>query len=192
MMPKLRALAILPILVASFARVPFWGMLFWSRILVLMLAITSWCCLMRMEDRYFSFTDAIVVSIMALVTAWEREHCGKEIFRIQHAASTSILQSVSRDLRTPLHAVGSIIDQLSLGPTWKMSNKASTPTITDLQTFLAQASQGCKRMACLVEDLALVSTLYSIEGEGDSMVSSSSSSSSIIIRTEVSACCLKR
>jgi signal transduction histidine kinase len=63
-------------------------------------------------------------------------------------------------LRTPIHAINSTIEHLLSS---ELSNRKLGETQT--RTELGQALHGCKRMAGLVEDLVLVSTLYNTDGQ---------------------------
>jgi signal transduction histidine kinase len=166
-MPKLRVLALGPILLGSLHKLPFWGYL-WSRLAILVLALI---CHFHIIQTPFQNTDGesgqsdsadwVGLAVFLLLIVWEHEQTERKCFRLQQAESTAILGAVSHDLRTPIHVVRSIINHLQ-------SPKFAERKMGDSETKaqLAQADHGCKRMEGLVEDLLLASTMYNTEDEG--------------------------
>jgi signal transduction histidine kinase len=159
-MPQLRLVSVVPILGGMFSRLPFWRLLFWSRIVILVAATMSWHHIMEAagpegrEVIYIPFHETLGICFAGLLCAWEREHCGRKLFSLKYSESTTILGSVSHDLKTPIHAISSIVTHLL---------ERDDPST---QKELRQALHGCKRMAGLVDDLMLVSTLYNTDGTG--------------------------
>jgi signal transduction histidine kinase len=108
-----------------------------------------------------TMNDTFALAFFLIIFAHKYESMAKTIFSLQHAESTSILGSVSHDLRTPLSVVRFILRRLR-------TSKFSNHSLDDpqIKAELAKAEHGCKRIDGLVEDLLLASTIYNSDGKG--------------------------
>jgi hypothetical protein len=164
--PFLQILMVAPVITASLIRLPFWRFLFWSRIIIILVATGCWYTIMPSDGAVpamYMWRESVFIGALVLFGAWEREKMGivafrLALFRIQHTESTAILGTVSHDLRTPIHVVRSIIDHLQSG-----EHNAESLGDPEVQKLLAQADHGCKRMQGLVEDLLLASTIHNTD-----------------------------
>jgi signal transduction histidine kinase/CheY-like chemotaxis protein len=156
LLPRLRILTVTSILTGTFTKLPFMHLL-WSRAMVFGITTYSWLALnlKASKQKKFDIQGSFVLASLAMFHCWENERAQMLLYRTQHAESTAILGTVSHDLRTPIHAVGLIISNL-------LSMESNTLTLRDPQTraALEQACNAQKRMAGLVEDLLLASTIY--------------------------------
>jgi signal transduction histidine kinase len=158
-MPKLRVFAVSPIVWGTLFRLPFWKHLFWSRMIILSLAIICWHHIMHQNGTKIAFEEMIAATLLCTLCAWEREQTGRLLFQSQHAESTVILGAVSHDLRTPLHVISCIIMHMRSSD-MRESKLGDEPNVKNL----SQLEHCCKRMEGLVEDLLLASTIYNADG----------------------------
>jgi signal transduction histidine kinase/CheY-like chemotaxis protein len=155
LLPQVRVLAVTSILTGTFTKLPFIHLL-WSRLAIFGITTFSWCCLTpKGSKKVFAIPlspSSVVLALLALFHCWEEERAQMRLYRTQHAESTAILGTVSHDLRTPIHAVGLIISNLL--------STESNALDSQTRAALEQACNAQKRMAGLVEDLLLASTIY--------------------------------
>jgi signal transduction histidine kinase len=161
-------LAVAPILGGIFVRLP-WECVLWSRLTTLGLVSFSWYRLVSAEEwatrsTHFMFVQAMqlafmFIAVLTLFVAHSLDEAQREIYKLRHRESTAIIGAVSHDLRTPIHVLRSILDDLQAPE--KSKTKLGSPQI---QEELGQAKQACQRMAGSVEDLLLASTAYTTGG----------------------------
>jgi signal transduction histidine kinase len=167
-LPHLKMLALTPIILSVILELPFRETL-WSRTAILTLTAAAYQHVVQLQEgtvqgepvELVSFTPTILLSLLLIGLSYKQESMAKTIFSLQYAESTSILGSVSHDLRTPLSVVRFILRRLR-------TPKFSKHSMDDpqIKAELAKAEHGCKRIDGLVEDLLLASTMYNTDGKG--------------------------
>jgi signal transduction histidine kinase/HPt (histidine-containing phosphotransfer) domain-containing protein/AmiR/NasT family two-component response regulator len=159
---KIHSLMLVSIFFATSAGLP-WVYLFWTRISVIVLMAVAYYHLVLIDETmvWSRFSEPSIAALFLLFNAWKQETLARKAFELQHAESTTILGSVSHDLRTPLSVVRYIVSYLSLP---NLSNcKLGDAKI---QAELAKATHGCTLIDGLVEDLLFASTMYNTDSDG--------------------------
>jgi signal transduction histidine kinase/DNA-binding response OmpR family regulator len=155
----LQRMLIMPIVIGTVVHLPF-SYLFWSSSAIWVVLPIAWNHLAQMSGgpKWTDIFEMLPIAAVLLYTAWQQEALSRKIFILSHKESTTILGSVSHDLRTPLVVIRSIIHYLR-----SMALNESKLGDPQIDAELAKADDGCKRIDGLVEDLLLASTMYNTD-----------------------------
>jgi hypothetical protein len=111
---RLGILAVVPVLVGIYVRLPFWECLLWSRLTTLALVSASWYRLASPEEwatqsAHFVFAHAmhcvlVLFALITLLTAFSLEEVQRENFKLRHKESTAIIGAVSHGTVLTIHS----------------------------------------------------------------------------------------